>query len=335
MFVYEVYGYGLTSRAWLNVKMKLLVTGCAGFIGSHVSEALLKRGDSVVGVDDLNDYYDVKKKEKNLKILQKSPEFAFYKEDIRNYQGLKKIFEKEKPEKVVHIAARAGVRSSIEQPLLYEEVNVKGTLNLLDLAKDYKIKSFVFASSSSVYGNQKKIPFSESDNVDNPISPYAATKKAAELICYTYHHLYNMKITCLRFFTVYGPRGRPDMAPYLFIDWIVKGQPIKRFGDGTTKRDYTYITDIVKGVVSAVDKELDFEIINLGNNQPIMLNDFIKVIEKSTGKKAVIKEIPMQPGDVDITYADISKAQKLLGYKTETSIEEGMKKFFEWYKKNI
>ena len=315
--------------------MKILLTGCAGFIGSHVSEALMKRGDIVIGVDNLNDYYDTKKKEKNLAILNEYNKFKFYKEDIRNYEGLKKIFEKEKPEKILHIAARAGVRPSIQNPILYEEVNVKGTLNLLDLAKDFKVKSFVFSSSSSVYGNQKKIPFSETDNVDNPISPYAATKKACELICYTYHHLYNMKITCLRFFTVYGPRGRPDMAPYLFTDWIYNGKPIKRFGDGSTKRDYTFITDIVKGVVAAIDKELEFEIINLGNNKPVMLNDFIKVIEKVTGKKAVIEQLPMQPGDVDITYADVSKAEKLLGFKPTTSIEEGMKKFFEWYKKNI
>ena len=315
--------------------MKLLVTGCAGFIGSHVAEALLKRGDSIIGVDDLNDYYDVKKKEKNLEILKKHSEFTFYKEDIRNYKELKKIFDKEKPDKVVHIAARAGVRPSIKDPLLYQDVNVRGTLNLLDLAKDYKVKSFVFASSSSIYGNNKKIPFSETDNVDNPISPYAATKKAAELLCHTYHHLYNMKITCLRFFTVYGPRGRPDMAPYKFTKLIIEGKPIPRFGDGTTKRDYTYISDIVKGVVAAIDKELDFEIINLGNNKPVVLNEFIRVIEKATGKKAIIKEMPTQPGDVNITYADISKAQKLLGYKPETSIEQGMKKFVDWYKNNV
>lgn len=315
--------------------MKILVTGCAGFIGSHVTEALLKRGDSVIGIDNLNDYYDVKKKEKNLEILKKHKDFNFYKENIRNYEELKKIFEKEKPEKVVHIAARAGVRPSIKDPLLYHDVNVRGTLNLLDLAKDYKVKSFVFASSSSVYGNQKKIPFSETDDVSNPISPYAATKKAAELLCHTYHHLYNMKITCLRFFTVYGPRGRPDMAPYKFTKLIMGGKPIPKYGDGTTKRDYTYVTDIVKGVIAAVDKELDFEIVNLGNNRPIELNEFIRVIERVTGKKAIINQMPMQQGDVNITYANITKAQKLLGYKPETSIEEGMKKFVEWYKKNI
>jgi UDP-glucuronate 4-epimerase len=315
--------------------MKILVTGCAGFIGSHVCEALLKRGDFVIGVDELNDYYNVRIKRQNLEILKASKSFKFYKEDIRNYNGIRKIFEKEKPEKVVHLAARAGVRPSIEQPLLYEEVNVKGTLNLLDLAKDYKVKSFVFASSSSVYGNQKKVPFSEKDNVDNPISPYAATKKAGELLCHTYHHLYGMRITCLRFFTVYGPRGRPDMAPYKFTRLIMEGKPIPKYGDGKTKRDYTYVTDIVKGVVAAVDKELEFEIINLGNNKPVELNRFIEVIENATGKKAMIEQLSPQPGDVDITYADIAKAKKLLGYKPETSIEDGTKAFVEWYKKKI
>nr|MCK4930503.1 GDP-mannose 4,6-dehydratase [Nanoarchaeota archaeon] len=315
--------------------MKLLVTGCAGFIGSHVSEALLKRGDSVIGIDNLNDYYDVKKKQANLKILKKYKDFIFYKEDIRNYGELKKIFAKEKPDKVVHIAARGGVRPSIKDPLLYQDVNIRGTLNLLDLAKDYKVKSFVFASSSSVYGNNKKIPFSETDNVDNPISPYAATKKAAELLCHNYHYLYKMKVICLRFFNVYGPRGRPDMAPYRFTDWVYKSQPIKRYGDGTIRRDYTYIADIVKGVLVAVDKEFDFEIINLGNNKPVEINELIRIVEKILGKKAVINELPRVPGDVEITYADISKAQKLLGYKPETTIEEGMKKFVEWYKKNI
>jgi len=314
--------------------MKILVTGCAGFIGSHVAEELLKRGDSVVGVDNINDYYDVKFKKQNLEILKKYPGFVFYKEDICDYGALKKIFEKEKPDKIVHLAARAGVRPSIEKPLLYEEVNVKGTLNLLGLAKDCKVKSFVFASSSSVYGNQKKIPFSETDNVDNPISPYAATKKAGELLCHTYHHLYSMKIACLRFFTVYGPRGRPDMAPYLFVQGVMGGTPITKYGDGKSKRDYTFIADIVKGVIAAVDKELEFEIINLGNNKPVELNEFISIVEKLTGKKAVINSMPMQPGDVNITYADIRKAKKLLGYKPETGFEAGMQIFVEWYKKN-
>ena len=314
--------------------MKILVTGAAGFIGSHVAEALLQRGDFVVGVDDVNDYYNVKFKEDNLAILKKSKDFKFYRQDIRDYSGLRKIFEKEKPDKVIHLAARAGVRASIQDPLLYEAVNIKGTMNLLDLAKDYSVKSFVFASSSSVYGNQKKTPFSETDDVDSPISPYAATKKAGELICYTYHHLYAMKITCLRFFTVYGPRGRPDMAPYKFIELVIQGKPLSKYGDGKTKRDYTFVDDIVKGIIAASDKELDFEIINLGNKKPVSLNDFISIVEKLTGKKALIDQQPMQPGDVDITYADIRKAQKLLGYKPETSFEAGMKKLYDWYKAN-
>ena len=315
--------------------MKILVTGCAGFIGSHVSEAMLNRGESVVGVDEINDYYDVRIKKNNLSILKKHKGFVFYKEDIRNLKGLKRIFAKEMPEKVVHLAARAGVRPSIEQPLLYEEVNVKGTMHLLELAKEHNIKSFVFASSSSVYGNQKKVPFSETDDVNNPISPYAATKKAGELLCYTYHHLYDIKITCLRFFTVYGPRGRPDMAPYKFTKAIIAGKPIQRFGNGKTKRDYTYIADIVKGVVAAADAELGFEIINLGNNKPVELSKLISTIEKATGKKAAIEQMPLQPGDVEITYANIAKAKKLLGYNPETSIEAGMQKFVEWYKENV
>jgi len=315
--------------------LKILVTGCAGFIGSHVAEALLLRGDTVIGIDNINDYYDPAKKEKNLEILKKHKKFVFYKEDIRNYDNLKRIFIRENPDKVVHLAARAGVRASIQNPLLYQEVNIRGTLNLLELAKNSKAKSFVFASSSSVYGNQEKTPFSEDDDVSTPISPYAATKRAGELLCYTYHHLYNTSITCLRFFTVYGPRGRPDMAPYKFTKLIIEGKPVPRYGDGTTKRDYTYITDIVKGVIAAIDKELSFEIINLGNNKPVMLNDFIRVIEEATHRKAVIKEMPMQPGDVNITYADIRKAQRLLGYQPETSIEEGMKKFVEWYEKDV
>jgi len=259
---------------------------------------------------------------------------VFYKADICNFKAMKKIFEKEKPEKVIHLAARAGVRPSIENPFIYEETNIRGTLNLLELAKNAKVKSFVFASSSSVYGNQKKIPFSETDNVDNPISPYATSKKAGELLCFTYHYLYNMKITCLRFFTVYGPRGRPDMAPYLFVKNIMAGTPIKKFGDGTSKRDYTFIADIAKGVLAAIDKELEFEIINLGNNKPMELNTFISIVEKLAGKKAAINSLPMQPGDVAITYADIKKAKKMLGYEPETSFEQGMRQFVEWYKPN-
>jgi UDP-glucuronate 4-epimerase len=312
--------------------MVIIVTGAAGFIGSHTCEELLKRGEKVIGIDNINNYYEQKQKKENLKILKKYSSFTFYKKDITNLNSIKRIFEKHKPKKIIHLAARAGVRPSIKDPLLYEKVNVKGTINLLELAKDFKLENFVFASSSSVYGNQKKIPFSETDDVDNPISPYAATKKTGELICYTYHHLYKLNTTCLRFFTVYGPRGRPDMAPFLFTKWILEGKPIKRFGDGKQKRDFTFIKDIVAGVIAANDKPLGYEIINLGNNKPIELNKFILVIENITGKKANIKQLPKQPGDVDLTYADVKKANKLLGYKPSINIEEGMKEFIEWYK---
>lgn len=315
--------------------MKILVTGGAGFIGSHTVRLLLGRGDEVITVDDFNDFYAPARKEKNVVDFLENPSFKLYRGDIRDFTTLKEIFEKEKPDKIVHLAARAGVRPSIRDPLLYEEVNVKGTLNLLELAKDFAVENFVFGSSSSVYGENKKIPFSEEDRVDNPISPYAATKKAGELLCHTYHHLYKLPITGLRFFTVYGPGGRPDMAPYLFTDWIHNGKAIKRFGDGTSKRDYTYVGDIVAGILAALDKNLDYEIINLGNNQTVELSRLIEVIEKLLGKKAEIEELPEQPGDVPITYADIGKAQKLLNYAPGVKIEEGMEKFVNWYLKTL
>ena len=312
---------------------KFLVTGGAGFIGSHVCDSLLENGDSVVCVDNFNDYYDSKIKERNIESCLTNDSFKLYRVDITNISDLTNVFEKELPQVVIHLAARAGVRPSIINPFIYEEVNVKGTLNLLELTKQYKVKNFVFGSSSSVYGINEKIPFSEDDPVNNPISPYAATKRSAELLCSTYHHLYDMDISCLRFFTVYGPRGRPDMAPYKFTKLIVDGEEIKRFGDGSSKRDYTYVSDIVDGILAATDLK-GFEIINLGNNNPVELNYFISVIEDLVGKKAKIKELPIQPGDVNITYADISKAKSLFGYNPKTSIGDGMAKFWHWYKEN-
>jgi UDP-glucuronate 4-epimerase len=249
-----------------------------------------------------------------------------------DYPFLKNIFEVENIQRVFHAAARAGVRPSIADPFIYEETNVRGTLNLLDLSKDFKIENFVLFSSSSVYGNSPKVPFSETDNVDNPISPYAATKKAAELLGHTYHHLHGLNVNVVRPFTVYGPSGRPDMAPYLFTKLIDEGQEVKRFGDGSTKRDYTFIDDFVSGAIAALDKVFGYEIFNLGNSNTVELNYFIKVIEDILGKKANLKEYPMQPGDVNITYADISKAQRMLGYNPQTKIEEGMGKFVEWYR---
>lgn len=315
--------------------MKILVTGGAGFIGSHVCDSLLKRGDEVICVDDFNDYYDPRIKEENIKAARQNSKFTLYLADIRNYLLMKEIFKKEAPDKVIHLAARAGVRPSIKNPFLYEEVNVKGTLNLLELSKEFFIKNFVFGSSSSVYGVNKKIPFSEEDRVDNQISPYAVTKRAGELLCHSYHELYGINISCLRFFTVYGPRGRPDMAPYKFTKLIDESKEVEMYGDGSTMRDYTFITDIVSGIVAALDKNYGFEIFNLGNSQTVELRYFISVIEGLLGKKARIIRKPMQPGDVPITYADISKARAMLGYNPKTSIEEGMKKVIDWYEESI
>lgn len=314
--------------------MKILVTGGAGFIGSNLIKKLLEVGYRVICLDDLNNYYSPKIKQRNIAPFLKHKNFKFHKADICDYKKLAKIFAKEKVDKICHLAARVGVRASIQNPHLYERVNIGGTLNLLDLAVKYKIKNFVFASSSSVYGNSQKIPFSENDNVTNPISPYAATKKACELFAATYHNLYGLNCTGLRFFTVYGPGGRPDMAPFLFLDAIFRGKQIKKFGDGTSARDYTYIDDIVEGIVMALEKNFPFEIINLGNNKPIELNYFIKLVERLVGKSAKIKQMPEQPGDVKITYADITKAKKLLGWEPKTKIEEGMEKFTKWYLKN-
>jgi len=314
-------------------KKNILITGCAGFIGSHVAEKLLERGDRVIGIDEINDYYNLDQKKENIKILSKFENFTFYKKDLANFNEIKKIFEDENIQLIGHLAARAGVRPSIEDPFIYEHSNIKATLNLLELAKKFNIENFVLTSSSSVYGNRKKVPFKETDNVDKAISPYAATKKSTEVMAYTYHHLFGLNINIIRPFTIYGPRGRPDMAPFLFSKWINEKIPIKKFGDGTSMRDYTYIDDFVNGFISAIDKPLGYEIFNLGNSSPISLNEFISTIENIIGKKAIINQMPMQPGDVDKTYADISKAEKLLGYKPKVKLEEGMKKFWKWYRR--
>lgn len=313
-------------------RMKILVTGGSGFIGSHTCRRLLELGHQVICVDNFNNYYSPKVKRANIKDLLGNKNFKCYKADILNFKKMEEIFAKEKPDKIIHLAARAGVRASIEDPDIYIKTNIEGTLSLLRLAVQYNIHNFIFASSSSVYGNDAKIPFSEDDPCDKPISPYGISKRAAELLVYAYHHLYKLHCTVLRFFTVYGPSGRPDMAPYLFVEAIYKGREIKRFGRGDTKRDYTYIDDIVNGVVAALKKDFTYEIINLGNSKPISLNKFIGVIEKLLGKKAKIRDLPLQMGDVVFTFADISKAKKLLGFKPKTSIEEGMRRFIDWYK---
>lgn len=314
--------------------MKILVTGGAGFIGSSVTDRLLARGDQVVCLDNFDEFYRPDIKRANIKDALANKDFKLVEGDIRDMSLLKKLFSDEKFDKVFHPAARAGVRPSIVDPMLYEDVNIKGTMNLLEMAREHKLKGFIFASSSSVYGSNKKVPFSETDNVDNPVSPYAATKKACELICYTYHHLYKLNITCLRFFTVYGPRQRPEMAIHKFTRLIDQGKPVPMFGDGSSKRDYTYIDDIVDGVLKSIDHNPPYEIYNIGESQTTELRELIALIEKNIGKKAVIESHPDQPGDVPITYADITKAVKELGYDPRTKVEQGVAKFVDWYKAN-
>lgn len=312
--------------------MKILLTGGAGFIGSHTAHALLERGDDVICVDDFNSYYDVSLKEARVKSLVEHPRFILYRDDITDETAMQRIFEMHSIDKVCHLAARAGVRYSIQYPLLYEHVNVRGTTILLDLARQYEVKNFVFASTSSVYGGNTKVPFSENDPVDNPISPYAATKKACELMAYTYHHLYGMHVTGLRFFTVYGPWGRPDMALFLFTHNILNGKPIDVYNYGKMKRDFTYVDDIVQGVVSALDHDFGYEIFNLGNSNTVDLDYFIECLENELGIKAKRNPMPIQPGDVPVTYADISKAKKLLGFTPKTNVDYGIKHFVEWYR---
>jgi UDP-glucuronate 4-epimerase len=317
----------------------VLVTGGAGFIGSHVCEALLRRGDSVVALDNFNDFYDPKIKRSNVHAIRKTTEeqrgsFALEEGDIRDNGFLAEAFDRHEIDAVIHLAAYAGVRPSIENPQLYTEVNVLGTTNLLEMMKTQGIKRHVFASSSSVYGNNRKIPFSENDPVDKAISPYAATKKAGEVICYTYHHLYGINTACLRFFTVYGPRQRPDLAIHKFTKLILAGQPIPFYGDGSMKRDFTYIDDIVEGVLKALDwtegVSPKYDIFNLGNSTPMALSDLVKTIEKVVGKNAMIDKLPQPPGDVDCTYADISHAKKILNYQPSTDVTSGIVQFVHW-----
>lgn len=307
---------------------KILVTGAAGFIGSNLVRQLLINGKQVIGIDNFDMFYDVNLKRANLEDLLTSPGFTLYEGDIRDRQFLTDVISTSAPDCVVHLAARAGVRPSIADPALYYDVNVNGTLILLEVMKECGINNLVFASSSSVYGNNEKIPFSESDNVDNPISPYAATKKTGELLCYTYHHLYNFNIFCLRFFTVYGHNQRPEMAIQQFGRFIKEGKPITMYGDGSTRRDYTFIDDIVAGIIASIDRVKGYEIINLGNHDTVKLLDLIHLIADTVGKKALIIQEPIQPGDVQITYADITKAVKLLDYHPHYSIKDGLQKMF-------
>ncbi|MDP3987150.1 MAG: GDP-mannose 4,6-dehydratase [Nanoarchaeota archaeon] len=311
--------------------MKILVTGCAGFIGFHVSKKLLERGDSVVGVDNLNDYYDVSLKEARLKILKEFPDFKFHKIDIS--EGLEELKD-QNFEAICHLAAQAGVRYSLENPLAYEKSNSLGTLQILEFARHNEIPKVVYASSSSVYGNSStgEKSFKETQKLDEPISLYAATKKANELYAHVYNHLFGIKTIGLRFFTVYGPWGRPDMALFKFTKNILSDSPMDVYNRGLLQRDFTYIDDIVSGVISAIDSNHECEIFNLARGESVELIDFIKAIEKATGKKAILNMMPMQPGDVLKTSGDITKAKTQLSYNPKTSIEEGVKSFVEWYK---
>lgn len=337
--------------------MTYLVTGGSGFIGSHLVEELLKNGHSVINIDNFDDFYDYKIKINNtLESLGKKTQFAFtdkdsdikklisetdsetyklYYQDIRDKVSLQQIFNNYKIDLVVHLAALAGVRPSIERPLEYEEVNIRGTMNLWELCKEFGINKFVCASSSSVYGNNEKTPFSETDNVDRPISPYAATKKCGEILGHVYHHLYRIDMVQLRFFTVYGPRQRPDLAIHKFTKLISESKEIPFYGDGTTARDYTFIDDIIDGIIKSItyleNTENVYEIINLGENEVINLKEMLSAIEGEMQKEAAKKPMPMQPGDVSRTNADISKAKYLIGYQPGTNFQNGIKKFVEWF----
>lgn len=311
--------------------MKILLTGAAGFIGSHLSERLLSLGHEVIGIDNFDPFYDRSIKEENLSISREHKSFEFYEIDFASQPN--ELNTLPDFDVLIHLAAKAGVRPSIENPKAYIEANYTGTLNLLEFLKERGVKKMVFASSSSVYGNCPNIPFTETEPLDKPISPYAFTKRGCEMMNYTYHHLENIDMVNLRFFTVYGPRQRPDLAIHKFIKKILNNEPIQMFGDGSTARDYTFVDDIVTGILSSMDYVLNnscFEIINLGNNQPVKLHELIANIEEAVGKKAVIEQLPMQPGDVDITFANIEKAQRLLGYQPTTNIKTGLAKFVEW-----
>jgi len=312
--------------------MKVLVTGCAGFIGWKVARLLTDMGYEVVGIDNLNDYYDVRLKEWRLKDLLERSNFTFYRVDIENLEDLRDIFKKHKFDAVINEAARAGVRYSIKDPWVYMRTNAYGTLNLLELIKDFGVRKFVLASTSSIYAGQQ-MPFKEDLPVNTPISPYAASKKAAEVLTYTYHHLYGIDVTVLRYFTVYGPAGRPDMSVFRFIHSILRDEPIEVFGDGTQKRDFTYVDDIAEGTVKAL-KETGYEIINLGNNNPHELREVIQLVENFTGKKAKVINREFHKADLKATWADISKAKRILDWEPKISLEEGIRRTVEWFLEN-
>jgi UDP-glucuronate 4-epimerase len=313
---------------------RVLVTGGAGFIGSHLCQRLLQEGDEILCLDNLDAYYDPAIKRRNLEEIRASrggKGFQLVEGDIRDKGLLDDLFRRSSFDLVIHLAARAGVRPSIEQPLLYEEVNVAGTLNLLEACREFGVRDLIFGSSSSVYGKNRKVPFAEEDRLEAMISPYAVTKRAGELFCYAYHHLYGLNISCLRFFTVYGPRQRPEMAIHKFARLIHGGERVPLYGDGTSRRDYTYIDDIIEGIIGAMRNLQGYDIFNLGESQTVPLRELISLLEQALGKKAEVEAMPEQPGDVPITYAEISKARRLIGYAPHVGIEEGVQRFVRWF----
>ena len=309
----------------------VVVTGGAGFIGSNLVDSLLADGRQVVCIDDFNDFYSPSVKRANVAAHLRNPLYTLVEADIRDMDAMRRAFEY-RPTQIVHLAARAGVRPSVEQPALYLEVNERGTLNLLECCREFGVASFIFASSSSVYGVNSKVPFSVEDKIALPISPYAATKCAGELMCHTYHHLYGIHATCLRFFTVYGPRQRPDLAIHKFARLMTDGKELPIYGDGSMRRDFTYIDDIVSGIRSAMARDYPFEIFNLGNSNPITVTELVALLEKHLGIKARTVRKPLQPGDVPITYADIRRTAEMLDYKVSTPIDAGIAKFAEWFR---
>ena len=314
-----------------SIKEKILVTGCAGFIGMHLCKKLFDLGYDVIGVDNLNDYYDVNLKLNRLSLLESNASFTFKKLDISNRGDLESLFKNYKPKKVVNLAAQAGVRYSLENPNSYIHSNIVGFMNILECCRHFGVEGLIYASSSSVYGGNKKIPFSEFDNVDSPISIYAASKKTNELMAYSYSHLFGIRSTGLRFFTVYGPWGRPDMAMYIFADKILKNMPIPVFNNGNMRRDFTFINDIINGIISAIENNYKCEVFNLGNSRSEDLMEVVSLLEEKIGKKAIIQFEPMQPGDVSNTWADIEKAEQKLEFSPKTNIQSGINKFIDWY----
>ena len=312
--------------------MRILVTGGAGFIGSHLVEALLGAEHEVVCVDNFDPFYDVAIKRGNIAHLLGRDDFVLAEVDIRDRTSMERVFADGRPELVIHLAAKAGVRPSLKEPLLYHEVNTGGILNLLELCRAHGVDRFVFGSTSSIYGVGSEVPFTETDRSDMPASPYAATKRAAEIHCFNYHHLYGLNVMALRFFTVYGPRQRPEMAIHKFVRMIDNGETIPLFGDGSSRRDYTYVSDIIDGVVRAIESVRGFEIVNIGGAQTISLLGLVELIEKTMGRKASVEFLPEQPGDMEATWADVAKAERMLGYRPGVAIEDGIPLFVEWYR---